>query len=252
MLQKKLERSQPISDQLQEILKERIRNDDYPAGAKFPSESDLAEDFGVSRITVRRACTKLVTEGLIVRRWGVGTFVSRIAQIMNPINQVIDFKELIKSAGFKPAVKIESTQAISAGQALAESLSVNEGDRLIEIKSTFTADGNPAILATTHIPEWLLGDDFGHILADPEITEPFLDFLKTRCNQKVMNMVTVFWPDTLKGCEISLAGQDPTTAVLVMNHIAYNADEMPIFASSQIHIGNIMKYTVIRQGEDHG
>ena len=252
MPEKSIERSIPISDQLQEILKERIKSGDYPAGSRFPSESDLAEDFGVSRITVRRACTKLVTEGLIVRRWGVGTFVSRIAQIMNPINEVIDFKQLIQSAGYQPAVFIESAQAISAGQALAESLSVNEGDRLMEIKSSFTADGNPAILATTNIPEWLLGDNIDQILADPGITEPFLDFLKTRCNQKVMNMVTVFWPDTLKGCEITLDGYDPTTAVLVMNHIAYNADEVPIFASSQAHIGNIMKYTVIRQGEDHG
>ena len=122
----------------------------------------------------------------------------------------------------------------------------------MEIKSSFTADGNPAILATTTIPEWLLGDHFDQVLADPGITEPFLDFLKTRCSQKVMNMVTVFWPDTLTGCEITLDGYDPATAVLVMNHIAYNADEVPIFASSQAHLGSIMKYTVIRQGEDHG
>ena len=97
MIERKLERSLPISDQLQEILRERIRSGDYPPGSQFPSESVIAEEFEVSRITVRRACSSLVNNGLIARRWGVGTFVSKLAKITNPINQIIEFQQLISS-----------------------------------------------------------------------------------------------------------------------------------------------------------
>jgi len=45
----------PVDDQLQAILRERIKNSVCPRGTKFPSESDLLEEFDVSRITVRRA-----------------------------------------------------------------------------------------------------------------------------------------------------------------------------------------------------
>lgn len=250
MPERKLERSLPVSDQLQEILRERIRDGGYPEGAKFPSESDLVEEFGVSRITVRRACTKLVAEGLLIRRWGVGTFVSKIAQIMNPINRIISFSDLIKNAGYKPDVFIESAEVISADPILAEKLSVEEGSRLLRLVKTFTADGHTAILTTTSYPEWVLGDCFDQVLADPVITEPLLSFLNTSCGQRIKNMITVFWPDTARGCGLSRKGLDPMTPVLVMNHTAYNFDEVPILATSQIQLGNMMKFTLIRQSDE--
>lgn len=61
------------------LLKDSIARGQLPPGAKLPGEFALAEKHQVSRITVRRALTALVEEGLITRRAGVGTVVAHRA-----------------------------------------------------------------------------------------------------------------------------------------------------------------------------
>jgi GntR family transcriptional regulator len=249
VVERKLERSLPISDQLQEILRERIRSGDYPPGSQFPSESVIAEEFEVSRVTVRRACSSLVNNGLIARRWGVGTFVSKLAKITNPINQIIEFQELISSFGFKPNVNVKNAEIINADEAMAEVLSVKEGSRLLKVEKIFTADDDPVIIVITFIPEWIMGDQFDEILKHPILTEPLFTFLNNRCGQRLKNMHTEFWADTLQGYGLELENFSSNTPILVMNHIAYNYEEDPIYLSNQIQLGNRMRYSLIRYME---
>ena len=66
----------PLWSQVFDILKGRIDSGEYPAGTRMPAELDLADEFGVSRITVRQAMNKLMAEGRIERRRGFGTIVN--------------------------------------------------------------------------------------------------------------------------------------------------------------------------------
>ena len=65
----------PLYHQVYLVLRENIRNGGYGAGP-VPTEAELCADFGVSRITIKRAMHELSKEGLIVRQRGRGTFVS--------------------------------------------------------------------------------------------------------------------------------------------------------------------------------
>ncbi len=60
------------------IVRKRLVENVYPPGAMLPSEMQLAKELGVSQGTVRRALDGLVAEGLVVRRQGLGTFVSEM------------------------------------------------------------------------------------------------------------------------------------------------------------------------------
>lgn len=64
--------------ELYEILKIRIRDGILPAGTLLPRETELAEEFGVARDTLRAALRELETEGLIRRVRGQGTFVAEL------------------------------------------------------------------------------------------------------------------------------------------------------------------------------
>ena len=68
--------SLPVYHQLHLVLSQRIRDRVHPPGTQFPSELDLATQFGVSRVTVRNALAMLERDGLIERRRGSGTFVT--------------------------------------------------------------------------------------------------------------------------------------------------------------------------------
>ncbi len=67
----------PLYIQIRESLRQEITDKKLLPGHKLPSEDELAVRFGVSRMTVRQGLSDLIEEGVIYRRHGVGTFVSR-------------------------------------------------------------------------------------------------------------------------------------------------------------------------------
>ena len=58
-------------------LRLRLNSSDYNVGSPLPGEKALALEFGVARMTIRKALDLLVSWGLVERRHGSGTFVSR-------------------------------------------------------------------------------------------------------------------------------------------------------------------------------
>jgi DNA-binding GntR family transcriptional regulator len=67
---------QPLYLQIQKILHDQIRSGQHPPRSRVPSEQELAIQYGVSRMTARKSLDAPVTQGLLFRRPGKGTFVS--------------------------------------------------------------------------------------------------------------------------------------------------------------------------------
>src|SRR6266576_2922365 len=94
--------------QLKEIMRERIRAGEWKPGDLIPSERELGEKYGISRMTARQAITDPVNEGLFYREQGKGTFVSQ-RKITQPLIRLTGFTEDIRAPG-----KRSSTRVISA------------------------------------------------------------------------------------------------------------------------------------------
>ncbi len=65
----------PLYHQLAEILTEKVRTGEYPAGSRIPSEHQLAAQYGIGRPTARQATDVLVRKQMLARKKGAGTFV---------------------------------------------------------------------------------------------------------------------------------------------------------------------------------
>ena len=92
--------SLPLYQQLQRALRQAIENRVLGPDDALPPERDLADDFHVSRITVRKAIEGLVSEGLLVRRQGSGTFVS--ARVEKNFSKLTSFSEDMRARGRTP------------------------------------------------------------------------------------------------------------------------------------------------------
>lgn len=90
----------PLYQQLQRALREAIEKRLLDADDALPAERDLAETFGVSRITVRKAIDGLVGEGLLVRQHGSGTFVR--PRVEKNFSKLTSFSEDMRARGRKP------------------------------------------------------------------------------------------------------------------------------------------------------
>ena len=90
----------PLYQQLQRRLRDAIENRILGPDDALPPERDLAEELAVSRITVRKALDGLVSEGLLMRRQGSGTFVSN--RVEKNFSKLTSFSEDMRARGRKP------------------------------------------------------------------------------------------------------------------------------------------------------
>ncbi len=92
--------SLPLYQQLQRALRQAIESRILSPDDALPPERDLASEFSVSRITVRKAIDGLVHEGMLVRRQGSGTFVC--ARVEKNFSKLTSFSEDMRARGRNP------------------------------------------------------------------------------------------------------------------------------------------------------
>ena len=89
----------PLYQQLADRLVQAITNGTLVAGQQVPSESELTETYGISRVTVRQALQLLVKSGQLVAKRGKGTFVARTT-LQQDLSSLQGFHEALKSQGY--------------------------------------------------------------------------------------------------------------------------------------------------------
>ncbi len=242
-------RQLPLTQQVREILISRISSGVYPPDSQLPPESDLAAEFNVSRATVRSALNTLAARGLLIRRQGAGTFVSSLSPMSNPLDEAIDFQELIASYGFEPGVQHANLSTVRPTVKIAEALQIDAGTEVLEAHKVFTADGEGVIFCVNTIPMWMFDEDLlEKMQANPDITEPLYEFLEQCCNQIVEYHFAKIRPSIAKKCEFChVLPFEPETPVLVIDAIAYSADGRPLFHTFEYHPENQMTFELVRR-----
>ena len=90
----------PLYVQIENQIREEIKNPEYQKGKKLPNEVNLAKELGVSRSTMRLAINKLVYDGLLVRRKGIGTVVADVT-ISSMARNWLSFSQEMKAMGIE-------------------------------------------------------------------------------------------------------------------------------------------------------
>lgn len=125
-----------ITDQIYSTLKKLILSGQWSVGTRIPSETELANQFGVSRMSVRMALQRLQVMGLIDVRVGDGTFVRELS-IGEYISEIGEFilrdKDLYEIAQFRKTFELEALR-LAMEQYSPDQLSLLEGilNRLLE------------------------------------------------------------------------------------------------------------------------
>ena len=140
--------------QLKEILAQKIISNEWSVGDRLPTEFELCEQYGVSRITVRQALTELERDGLISRKQGVGTFVS-IPKIEQSLTSFYSMSEEFRKRGLKPRTEVVEFRIESAERTVRKALAIEEGQTVYHIKRLRFADDLLMAIEYTYLPEVL-------------------------------------------------------------------------------------------------
>jgi GntR family transcriptional regulator len=144
-----------------QILEQRLR-----PGSRLPSERELIDRSGLSRVTVRAAVGLLEKEGWLVRRQGLGTFVSE------PVNQelaagVRTITEVLLDSGLTPQVDVIAHDMVAAPSRIAAALGKSE---VLCIRRRYRDNDQPLALVTIYLPADM-GDAVAPLLASDSATE---------------------------------------------------------------------------------
>jgi GntR family transcriptional regulator len=142
----------PLHTQIHQELSSRIKNDDLSAGSAFPSERELAESYGVSRMTVRQALIALRQEGLIYNERGVGTFVSKRKLDVHTRN-LGGFSEEMRRRGMNPSSKLLLLKREVANNQTATNLGIEQGAEVFHLERLRLANKMPMAFETAFLPE---------------------------------------------------------------------------------------------------
>lgn len=117
---------------------------------KMPTERELAETFGVTRLTVRRALDQLGYEGRVYRTQGAGTFVSE-PRITKSV-ELTSFSDDMRARGLVPGSLFAEIEERPAGADIGARLGISPRDPVAHIYRVRTADGEPMCVEHTYIP----------------------------------------------------------------------------------------------------
>ena len=132
--------------QIAQVLRERIAV--VGAGHVLPSESDLSAEFGVSRVTVRRALETLRDERLVESRQGFGWFAAA-PPLQQRLTQLDTIERQLEERGIHPERQIVEFAFEAAPAHVAEQLHC---DHVLRVKRVNRADGDPFAVVTVWCP----------------------------------------------------------------------------------------------------
>jgi GntR family transcriptional regulator len=168
-----LKRTATLADQLAHELRGAILRGDYETATPLPSETQLAQTFGVSRITVRAAVAALRAEGLITVSHGRGSFVRARPPREQLRRLAPDFATSPRDPERQPVPVLAYAPATAD---IAELLGIDHGAETI-VREIRTTSGPTRFVVTSHLPAALAA---GTPLDDPHLTIGDLDQALTK------------------------------------------------------------------------
>jgi GntR family transcriptional regulator len=147
----------PLYLQVEATLKEMIEGRDFSPGEQIPSERELSEQLGVSRMTVRRAIENLTRMGLLERRSTSGTFV-RPPQVQRKLGKdvAVGLTQMLQEEGAIAGSVLLDFASERAPLKIAEKLKLRIGAEVVVIKRLRTVNGQPFCVETSYIPTELV------------------------------------------------------------------------------------------------
>ncbi len=132
----------PLYYQVKQNLLEKLDNGTWKPGDLVPSEQELQESYGVSRITVRQALTELTHEGRFERHRGQGTFVANRPLVHNPAKR-ISISELMRQQDIEPEWQIRQRDFVTPLPNIQEQLGVRSNSKVYYVDYLLYADKEP-------------------------------------------------------------------------------------------------------------
>lgn len=223
--------------QIAELLREQIAAGELPGGARLPSERELSEQLGVSRMTVRQALNYLQSDGLIEIHQGIGAFVASPKQTYD-VFQLLGFSEEIARRGDSVESVVLEQGVVQPPARVAQQLVLEKGELTLKVMRLRKVNAEPVLLETSYVPAMLCaGIETSNFATSSlyALLEQQYGLQLQRAQQTMECVVANEYEQTLFGIR---AG----TAMLLLEGVTYGERELPVEYFKAIYRGDRCKF----------
>jgi GntR family transcriptional regulator len=232
-----------LSRRTRDALLKAARSGIFPDG-RLPPESELAEQIGVSRTTVRAALQSLEDEGLVSRRRRYGTFIdTQLARTSMRLNRLEPFATLIEQSGHVPSVDPQEHLVRIATAGEIEALRLDDLEECVVVDRVLRADGRPVIGMTDVIPLSRLAvppDEVSH--ADSTFA-----FLEAHGKARVEYATSEFIPRMAQGGVPAHLELEDGVLYIELVELHFDAARTPIAMSTVCIDDSAVRLTIVRR-----
>lgn len=139
----------PLHIQVEKFLRELITLEEYQEGKLLPNEVELSKKFGISRNTFRAAMDRLVLEGLVIRKKGIGSRVNK-TKIATTLTEWDSFSREMTTKGKEMKTLSKSVEWVEADEEVALAFSIEPGSRVCRLERLKGATGEPVVLFVSY------------------------------------------------------------------------------------------------------
>ena len=232
----------PIYYQIKQIIKNWIINKEFDPGDRIPSEHEIANRFGVSRLTVRQAIAQLHQEGFLISRRGEGTFVTDNENLINSFD--LEFTGFMDDLFYQIQKSVTKSVEIARTQAprsIRDKLELQEENaEIVNVKRVRFKQEKSFAFTENFIPL-----EIGRSITEQELyRRPMLEIFEQDLG--------IQFTEAFQTIEASFAQQEvaeklgilPGAPILFAERIMYGKKRKPIEVVQSSYRGDLYKYIV--------
>ena len=229
----------PLYLQIKEHLLAKIDAGTWPAQTMIPTESELCDEYGVSKITVREAIKLLVRDGRLSRVAGKGTFIMP-QKIEQKLNRFFSFTRWAQQNGLEPASRILKVESLPADVHIAGHLDMAEGAPVTRIERLRLGSSEPLMLEVIWVPASLCPDLHLQDLANV----PLNDILQTVYGIVLVRARESIEPQTADDYVSRLLSIEKEVLLLHVEHTAYTSAHRIVYFVTSSYRGDRVKFSI--------
>jgi GntR family transcriptional regulator len=218
--------SKPAHMSIREDLRKRLARGEWVAGQQLPSETVLAAQYGVARMTVRQAIGALASEGFIIRRQGIGTFAAEW-HAAGRTDELPPLAGGIDGQGYQINTRILSAAVERPPSAARAALGLRESALSVVVRRVRMVDRSPVAVMTSWLPYYR----FAGLDANPLLDGSLQAMLEARYGVQIVRARQVFTAEAAGALDAADLEVKPGAPVLVVARTSYDgANRAVIFA----------------------
>jgi GntR family transcriptional regulator len=219
-----------LYQQLKSQVRQAVDSGLWPPGEKLPSERELIDQLGISRITVRQAYRELVAEGYLTSAAGKGVYVAARAEA-HELDALVSFTAAMRDSGVATSSRVLTCEIQHAGPAIAAAMLLEPSDEVVHLHRVRLANGVPVSVQQVWLPHVLVPG-----LADVDFaTASLFDQLRGRYGLRTARAETIISARLLDEEEARSLELVAQAIGLTVDQYTYDPADRVIELSRSIH-----------------